>query len=453
MKAIGIDVGTTTVCGILLDTENGKVLEVRTLQNDSVLPGKVFEGLQNPERIWQLVQQIYQDFTAKHEICSIGITGQMHGILYLDANGNVLSPLYTWQDERGNLKTENGKTYAEELTDQLGYAMATGYGLTTHYYNQKNGLVPENAASICTIHDYVAMKLTGRQTPLMTASDGASLGCFHLEQLVFDREALRKAGMDPSILPECSSECAIVGKTPEGIPVGAAIGDNQAAVLGSVKNRKDSILVNVGTSSQISVAVDRYVNTRSVDIRPLTGTAYIFSGAGLCGGRAYAALEQFFRQTVTAMTGTDPGNLYGFMEEMLGKYERKKSTLSVDTRFCGTRTNPGLTGSVQNLTLNNFRPEELTYGVLEGIAEELLSFYREIQEYVPQTPKYMIGSGNAVRMNPYLRQVLEEKFGMKMQIPVHKEEAAYGAALYAMTASGIYPTLEKAQELITYLHM
>ena len=82
--------------------------------------------------------------------------------------------------------------------------------------------------------------------------------------------------------------------------------------------------------------------------------------------------------------------------------------------------------------------------------EELATFYKEIQEYGVPAPKYLIGSGNAIRMNKYLRQVFEDEFGMKIQIPVHKEEAAYGAALYAMTAAGVCASLEEAQQLVSY---
>lgn len=450
MKAMGIDVGTTTVCGIVLDTETGKVVDVRTLANDSVLKGESYEWLQDPNRILELVFQMYQEFTAKYEICSIGLSGQMHGVLYLDAEGNCVSPLYTWQDERGNLDMGDGRTYAEYLTEQTGYAMATGFGVTTHYYNQKNGLVPEDAVYISTIHGFAAMKLTGRKTPLLSTSDAAGLGCFNLEQLDFDRTAIEKMGMDPSFVPECDKGCVLVGRTEDGIPVSTAIGDNQAAVLGSIRNMKESLLINVGTSSQISVGIDHYVKTRAVDIRPLADNSYIFSGAGLCGGRAYAAMEKFLRQTVIAMTGEDPGNLYDKMGAMLEQRGMKKDTLEIDTRFCGTRANPELTGGVKGLTLANFTPEEFTYGVLGGIVEELATFYKEIQEYGIPAPKYLIGSGNAIRMNKYLRAVFEEEFGMKVQIPQHKEEAAYGAALFAMTAAGVCASLEAAQQLIAY---
>ena len=62
MYAAGIDVGTTTVCGVLLDAKSGRVERVITLDNDASFPGKRFEDLQDPERIWELAEGIYRDF-------------------------------------------------------------------------------------------------------------------------------------------------------------------------------------------------------------------------------------------------------------------------------------------------------------------------------------------------------------------------------------------------------
>lgn len=452
MKAMGIDIGTTTICGIVIDVENGSVLSVQTLVNDSVIAGAAYEWLQDPERIWELVQNMYREFLAQYsDISSIGLTGQMHGAVYTDADGRAVSPLYTWQDERGNEMAPDGKKYVEHLAEETGYPMATGFGLTTHYYQLKNNQVPEGAVHFCTIHDYIGMRLTGRTEPLVTASDGASFGCFDLEKLQFDKEAIERAGIDASILPQCEKNCVLLGTTPEGIPVGAGIGDNQASVIGSVKDITNSVLINVGTGSQVSAGVDRYVKAEHVDLRPLAGNAYILAGSSLCGGRAYAAMEKFLRQTVIAMTGKDPGSLYGKMGEMLEKRGVKPGRLQFNTRFCGTRENPERTGGISDLVLENFTPEEFVYGVLGGIAEELVTFHKSMREQGAREPKYLIGSGNGIRLNVYLRKIFEEIYGMKMQIPVHKEEAAYGAALYAMTAAGVCPTLEKAQELISYL--
>ena len=102
MRAAGFDIGTTTVCGILIDLESGRTVKTQTRKNDSWIKGEPYERLQDPARIWQLVQAIYQDFLAEGEIAAIGLTGQMHGMVYVDTDGNAVSPLYTWEDERGN---------------------------------------------------------------------------------------------------------------------------------------------------------------------------------------------------------------------------------------------------------------------------------------------------------------------------------------------------------------
>ena len=121
MLAAGIDIGTTTISGAVLDTESGRLL------------------------------------------CSL------------------TSP--------GGEKLE-GAPWAGELAALSGYEAATGYGLVTHYYNMKNGLVPPGAVSLCTAPDYVAMRLCGLEKPRTHASLAASLGLFDLDAGSFDHAAL-----------------------------------------------------------------------------------------------------------------------------------------------------------------------------------------------------------------------------------------------------------------------
>ena len=66
------------------------------------------------------------------DIGGIGVTGQMHGILYLDELGRAVSPLYTWQDQRGAERLTQ-QTYAERLSELTGYTLSTGYGVVTHF--------------------------------------------------------------------------------------------------------------------------------------------------------------------------------------------------------------------------------------------------------------------------------------------------------------------------------
>jgi sugar (pentulose or hexulose) kinase len=216
-------------------------------------------------------------------IGGIGVAGQMHGILYVDGDGRAVSPLFTWQDGRGDQELE-GTTYAGMLSEALGRPVSTGMGFVTHYYNVKNGLVPRGAACLCTIADYVAMRLAHAQAPVMDATNAASLGCIDLRRLEFRRDAMSALDIDGAIFPRVSTSCPALGEARNGTPVFAALGDNQASFLGSVRDVRGSLLCNIGTGSQISLFSDDCLDVPGIDTRPFPLGGYIGVGAALCGG-------------------------------------------------------------------------------------------------------------------------------------------------------------------------
>ena len=156
---IGIDIGTTTVSAVVLDITERKTVEVYTIDNASDIASDfVWEKMQDASRISDRVFELLNSLLDRYpEVKTIGITGQMHGILYVDANGSAVSPLYTWQDGRAGL---GSPSFCQILEERSGYRLAPGYGLATHVANLMNGNVPNNAVKLCTIMDYIVMKLT-----------------------------------------------------------------------------------------------------------------------------------------------------------------------------------------------------------------------------------------------------------------------------------------------------
>lgn len=441
LKILGLDIGTTTISAVVTDAETGKILDSRTVKNDSVIEGT---KLQNPEIIIKTVFTVREELTKSYApFTAIGVTGQMHGILYLDKNGEAVSPLYTWQDESGNKPYKDG-TFASYLTETSGHAMASGFGLVTHFVNKDENKVPENAVTLSTIHDYLVMKLTGRKTPLMHSSNAASLGCFHLTNGDFDEKALSEICIERSFLPEVCNTCRIAGNDENGVPVSVAIGDNQASVLGSVSD-ENSILVNIGTGSQVSVITDAPKTLSEGETRPLNENKFILVGAPLCGGRSFALLHKFFTECAEIFGGNKE-DIYKNMDK-IAELNPDEHTLNVDTRFCGTRKNPDIKGSVSGISENNFTPHELTRGFLYGMANELYTLF----EGFGIKGKVLVSSGNAVRKSSVLRHYLEELFGMKLSVPAHTEEASFGAAIFASVAAGIYnDTFEASKRMIHY---
>ena len=449
MNVVGLDIGTTTICAVVLDSESGNVVRTVTCENNTQINGDFdYEKVQNPTLILERCMEIVAELTAScSPIACIGITGQMHGILYLDNCGNALSPLYFWQDESGNRMFDEKQSYAEHLTQETGYKMATGFGGTTLFCHTYNATLPKGAAKICTIHDYVAMKLCGNSEPLMHTSDAASLGLFNLNTLQFDKKAITKAGMDFRLFPNVTETFNLVGKYNNQIPVSVAIGDNQASFLGSVSNMKSSVLVNVGTGSQISFLTDKIDPVEGLEIRPCFDHQFLCVGSSLCGGRAFAALEEFLRETAALVAGKHIKSAYPAIDDFLANGLPPENPLHISTQFSGTRNNPDERGSIKNIGLNNFTPQHLIWGVLNGMVDELQAMYRSAGD---RTCSLLIGSGNALRKNPALQQLFVDKFGLKLMIPAHSEEAAFGAALFGLTAAGFKNSIFDAQNLIKY---
>lgn len=460
MKLIGLDVGTTTICGLLLDAADGRIVSVITEPNRASLPEAApGDSLQDPQVALKTAVSIVNGFLDSHrDIRGIGVAGQMHGILYIDGKGNPLSPLYTWQDGRGDRPCENG-TYASWVSRALGQRVSTGMGLVTDFYNRRNNLAPAGASSICTIMDFVAMKLAGSSAPVMDPTNAASLGGFDPVAMDFRRGQFHGIGINESQFPAVRADYAPLGEARPGIPVFPAVGDNQASFIGSVRDSVGTALVSVGTSSQISLFVESWREIPGIDVRPLPFGGCLGVGAGLCGGRAYAILRDFFRSTVRLVTGRDAEipwevlNAAGEASDQArpeGSGSGTPAHLVVDTRFAGTRVSPEVRGSVTNIGLSNLTPGELVRGVREGIVSELADFYGLFSAAERARVSSWAGSGNAVRLNPALRRSFEARFGMKLNVPRHREETSFGAALVAGIASGALKDRSAAGALVRY---
>ena len=398
---VGIDTGTTSI-SLAAINENGTLTASRTVNHGAFLP--VAGRVQDPERIRSLTLSALDELTAElGSVAGIGFTGQMHGILYVNAQGQAVSPLYTWQDSRG-----------DDVRERLG--VPSGYGMATHVHLQEAGEIPQDAEKLTTISDYTAMSLCGKTEPVLSCEMASSWGCFDVERSEFT--------ISSAYLPRVVKGYAVIGEYC-GVPVVCSMGDNQASFKGSVHDEANTLLVNVGTGSQVSIIIDEYMPiSGELELRPY-GEKYLLVGSALCGGRAYAMLERFYRE----LTGHE---CYSVMEEQAEEYLRKGGqALKVDTRFMGTRKDPAIRGSILGISEEIFTPPALTAGVILGILGELHGMYSEMSSITGKHASHLVCSGNGMRKNALMRRLAGEMFGLKAELPPNTEEAACGAALNA----------------------
>lgn len=427
---IGIDIGTSFIKIVVIDFEYKTVYEYFNIPNDSyVISEHNWEKCQNPQRITQKIKATLVMLEAIYpNIKAIGITGQMHGILYVDIMGNAVSNLYTWQDGRAGL-FYNDNTYCDTIYHLTSEKIWNGFGIATHYYLHQNKQIPKNSIKFCTIMDYIGMQITNTKSPIMHVSNADSLGLFDLQNNCFYIEKLKLLNIDLSFLPETTTANKTLGFY-KNIPVSIAIGDQQASFIGAVNQYSDSILVNIGTGSQVSVMSRKYVPSfNGIETRPFMNGSYLRCYCALCGGSAYAAFEKFFRK-IAMLTGSEDKPQYDILEKMLSNIESYDDSLKIKTTFCGTRENPEARGLIDNISINNFTPEYFTLGILNGIVSEL--YEKALVLLKEEKINHLVASGNGVRKNPILQKILAEKFNMTLILPEFLEEAAIGAAKFSI---------------------
>lgn len=448
---LGLDIGTTSISIVVLDITTGKTLLSITEPHKSRIPNDDTDSyLLDPAKVFSITQKLVDSATGQFpNIEGIGATGQMHGVLIVDQEGNAVSPVYTWLDMRASRLGPNGVSYISDLEKLTGVAMPSGYGCSTLYTLSRCGTIPSGSETFCTITDYVAMHLAGRNTPMLDPSLAHSVGYFDVNENSFKYDLWQE--VSSLSLPSIVESATIIGRYKNRIPITAAIGDNQASFLGSVKKSDSGILINVGTSGQICFleTSDQSYSDPNLDIRPYPTGEKLLVGASLTGGKSFDVLAGLIEDLSHLIKA--PINPYDILDTFVMP-PVASDTLSVETTFKGTRLDPLKTGSISGISLDNFTIERLYWTFAEGIIDELYGMIGQNHEILRKPDLYIVASGNAVKKNLSLVMEIKKHFHAPVLVPLQEESAAQGAALIA--AAGIQGGLSVLPELtarvITY---
>jgi sugar (pentulose or hexulose) kinase len=500
--ALGLDLGTTTTSAIAV-REDGSVAASVTRPNNAttgdaepLLPGA---AEQRAEQHYETAIHALRDLAVQIDgsACCVGLTGQMHGGLLIDAKRLPVSGVMTWQDRRSTYPRCDGITDLEAFcsrcqdADLLGTGCnpSAGYlGVTllslkriespgipreSQYspfdWELRNrvviasyGLSP-NARWAVLLADWIAAEFCA-QAPVTDRSNAASTGLYNLQDDCWSDALIAAAGIERSLLPEVRESGEVIGDLapeiaartglPAGLPVCNAIGDNQAAVLGSVPAGEAAMQINIGTGGQINWPVAEFVRVEGMDTRYLPLGRTMLVGAGTAGGAAYAwvrqTAERWLRELPTSDLRPPTSDLYKRLNELAAAVPEDADGLVCEPFFRGTRRRPDARGLFRGVDDRNFTPGHVARAVLNGVAAALHSFYETAGEHRPPTVTRIIGSGNGLRKNRLLVETLARVFQREVWLPAHREEAAYGAALLAGSQTGVWSSLEAAGKCIQH---
>ncbi|WP_010588132.1 sedoheptulokinase [Schlesneria paludicola] len=469
---LGVDLGTTKITSVAVETSSSTIIATGTAANeanatradDRVKGRSEWNATLILEAANRCLQSTAQQLGGLvREVVGIGITGQQHGTVLVDGKTHrPLTPLINWQDRRAlEMRPDGQSTWLVMARDRLGDEawkrtgcwLHPGFMATTLFQLKQQGQLPTDAQALF-IMDYFAAKLTGRP-PITEPSCAGSSGVFNVRSRGWDDESIAALGLNRSLFPQVVEATERVGGLtaeqshatglPVGIPVFAPIGDHQASFLGSVADRRSSVLVNVGTGAQAAVFTEGFEFAPPIELRPFPGGGNLLSNVGLAGGWSYQVLEQFFQDVGrTLFQAESPGKLYGAMNELAAEISAGAEGLYCEPRFSGTRLDPTVRGSISGLSPQNFTAAHLARAVLDGMGRSLHDGFKAIYDVTKKSPSILIAAGNGLRENPLLGKIVSTEFGLPLTFTAHREEAAFGAAMVASVGAEIFADLNQA---------
>lgn len=266
MYYIGIDLGTSSAKLLLVD-ERGAVHGSASREYPLYFPQPGWSE-QNPEDWWTAVKSALAELTANidvNEIAGIGCGGQMHGLVILDENDEVIRPAILWNDGRTADEVEFlnnviGKDVLSSLTANIAFA---GFTAPKILWVQKNE--PENFKRIKKImlpKDYINYKLTGVHS--CDYSDASGMLLMDVEHKCWSKEMLAVCGVTEEQMPRLFESFEVIGNVtaeaglPKTVKVVAGAGDNAAAAVGTGTVGNGACNISLGTSGTIFISSDKF---------------------------------------------------------------------------------------------------------------------------------------------------------------------------------------------------
>ncbi|MBI4514523.1 MAG: xylulokinase [Deltaproteobacteria bacterium] len=427
---LGFDVGTQGTKGLLLDAGRRAVVARAGRPHGLIpdLPPGAAE--QHPDTWVAALREVAAELLAtpgveRARVRGIGVSGQQHGLVVLDADDRVVRPAKLWCD------TTTAKE-AEELSRDLGRSIPAGFTASKILWLQRHE--PQHWQQVRAVllpHDYINFRLTGNKT--MEAGDASGTGFFDPLTRSFDQRAMaridpRLAAMLPPLIsagspagPLSAAGATLLGVA-EGIPVASGGGDNMMSAIGSGATRPGVVVVSLGTSGTAFA----YSATPVVDPEGLIAPFCDSTGAWLpllCVMNMTGVSEEIRAafggdlDSLTRAAAAVPAGAQGLLLLPYLQGERVPNLPAATGVLLGIR--PGLLGR-----------GHLFRAALEGTSLSLALGIERMQSLgIHSDVVRLVGGGSH---NPLWRQIVADVLELPVVCLAESESAALGAAIQAL---------------------
>ena len=445
---IGIDLGTSAVKLLLMD-EAGSIKNIVTKEYPLEFPQPGWSQ-QAPQDWHKAVMEGIPELLAGSDpadVAGIGCGGQMHGLVVLDKDDNVIRPAILWNDGRtakqvDYLNNVIGKQKLSAMTANIAFA---GFTAPKILWMQENE--PENFAKIAKImlpKDYINYILTGVHA--CDYSDASGMLLLDVQNKCWSKEMLEICGISESQMPKLFESYDCIGTVlpevaaklgiPAAVKVAAGAGDNAAAAVGTGTVGEGGCNISLGTSGTVFISSEKFGVD---DTNALHAFAHADGGYHLMGCMLSAASCNKWLMDDIFKTDDYPAEQAPITEDKLGRnrvfflpYLMGERSPINDTNARGTFT---------GMSMDTTRAD-LTQAVLEGVAFAIRDSVEVARSLGIEIKSSKICGGGA--KSALWKKIMANVLNVQLQCVASEQGPGLGGAMLAMVACGAYTTVADA---------
>ena len=462
---LGIDLGTSGTKSVLFD-ENGKTVASSMIEYSIICPKNGWAE-QNPEDWWDAVRVTVSKIISETDIgaesiAGIGISGQMHGLVMLDENGEVLRNCILWCDGRTSIEcSEITETIgAKRLVEISANPALTGFTAGKVMWVKKNE--PElykKCKHILLPKDYIRYKLCGVFASEVSDASGTNL--FDVTNRVWSDEILEKLDIDKSLMPKIYESCEVTGYVTEeaakitglakNTPVVGGAADNMAAAVGTGVVTKGKAFTTLGTSGVVFAHADEVSIDKKGRVHTFCSAVpgkYTVMSCTLAAGLSLKWFRDNFCESEIATAKNMNVDPYYLMDKEAEQSPIGANRLLYLPYLMGERS-PILDENARGVFFGlsgMHGKKDMIRSILEGVLYSQRNCIEVFSE-MGITPETMLATGGGGSSKLW-RQMMADVYGCPVNTIDNKEGPALGVAILAGVGTGIYNSIEEACEKV-----
>ncbi len=446
MLYVGVDLGTSAVKLLLMDAQ-GKILNTVSKEYALSFPHPGWSE-QKPEDWYTQVMAGLKELLAgadKSQVAGISFGGQMHGLVILDDQDNVIRPAILWNDGRTQKQTDYlnnviGKDKLSQYTANIAFA---GFTAPKILWVEENE--PENFKKIAKImlpKDYIAYKLSG--VHCTDVSDASGMLLFDVKNRCWSKEMMEICHVKEEQLAKIYESYEVVGNLKADVAaelglstdvkIVAGAGDNAAAAVGTGTVGDAMCNISLGTSGTVFISSKEFGVDKN---NALHSFAHADGSYHLMGCMLSAAsCNKWWMEDILKTKN--------FADEQKAIEKLGENHVFYLPYLMGERSphnNPNARATFIGMTMDTTR-EDMTQAVLEGVAFALRDSLEVAKSLGIKLERTKICGGGA--KSPLWKKMIANILGIKVDVIETEEGPGYGAAMLAAVACGEYPSVEEA---------